>query len=107
VVENRAGANGGIAVNAMTSAPADGTTFVVTDGAILSINPQLHSKLPYNPKDVAPVAVLATAPLFLAVHPSVPVLTLKDFIAHVKATPASTTSVRRVSAASITFRWRP
>lgn len=87
VVENRAGANGGLAVNAMTSAPADGTTFVVTDGAILSINPQLHSKLPYNPKDVVPVAVLATAPLFLAVHPSVPVSTLKDFITHVKANP--------------------
>ncbi len=40
VVENRSGANGGIAVNAMLSAPADGATFVVTDGAILSINPQ-------------------------------------------------------------------
>jgi tripartite-type tricarboxylate transporter receptor subunit TctC len=87
VVENRSGANGGIAVNAMTSAPADGTTFVVTDGAIMSINPQLYSKLPYNPKDVAPVAVLATAPLFLAVHPSMPVTTMKDFIAHVKANP--------------------
>lgn len=87
VVENRSGANGGIAVNAMTSAPADGTTFVVTDGAILSINPQLYAKLPYNPKDVAPVAVLATAPLFLAVHPSMPVSNMKELIAHVKANP--------------------
>ena len=87
VVENRAGANGGIAVNAMTSAPADGTTFVVTDGAIMSINPQLYSKLPYNPKDVAPVAVFATAPLFLAVHPSMPVSNMKELIAHVKANP--------------------
>ncbi len=73
VVENRSGANGGIAVSALTSAPADGTTFVVTDGAILSINPQLYSKMPYNPKDVLPIAALATAPLFLAVHPSMPV----------------------------------
>jgi tripartite-type tricarboxylate transporter receptor subunit TctC len=87
VVENRAGANGGIAVNALISAPADGTTFVVTDGAILSINPQLYSKLPYNPKDVAPIAALATAPLFLAVHPSMPVTTMKEYIAHVKANP--------------------
>jgi tripartite-type tricarboxylate transporter receptor subunit TctC len=87
VVENRSGANGGIAVNALTSAPADGTTFVVTDGAILSINPQLYSKLPYNPKDVAPIAALATAPLFLAVHPSMPVTTMKDYIANVKANP--------------------
>jgi tripartite-type tricarboxylate transporter receptor subunit TctC len=87
VVENRAGANGGIAVNALTSAPADGATFVVTDGAILSINPQLYSKLPYNPKDVLPVAAFATAPLFLAVHPSVPVSTLPELVAHVKANP--------------------
>jgi tripartite-type tricarboxylate transporter receptor subunit TctC len=87
VVENRSGANGGIAVSALTSAPADGTTFVVTDGAILSINPQLYSKLPYNPKDVAPIAALATAPLFLAVHPSMPVTTMKDYVAHVKANP--------------------
>jgi len=87
VVENRSGANGGIAVAALTGAPADGQTFVVTDGAILSINPQLYSKLPYEPKDVAPVAFLAQAPLFLAVHPKVPVGTLKEFIDYVKARP--------------------
>src|SRR6266545_772582 len=87
VVENRSGANGGIAVAALTGAPADGQTFVVTDGAILSINPQLYSKLPYEPKDVAPVAFLAQAPLFLAVHPKVPVGTLKEFTAYVKARP--------------------
>jgi tripartite-type tricarboxylate transporter receptor subunit TctC len=87
VVENRSGANGGIAVSGMLNAPADGLTFVVTDGAILSINPQLYSKLPYNPKDVVPIAALATAPLFLAVHPSMPVTTMKEFITHVKANP--------------------
>jgi tripartite-type tricarboxylate transporter receptor subunit TctC len=87
VVENRPGANGGIAVSALLSSPADGHTFVVTDGAILSINPQLYNKLPYEPKDVQPVAFLARAPLFLAVHPKVPVGTLKEFIDYVKAHP--------------------
>src|SRR5215510_8180321 len=87
VVENRSGANGGIAVSALTGAPADGTTFVVTDGAILSINPQLYPKLPYEPKDVAPVAFLAQAPLFLAVHPKVPAATVKEFIDYAKARP--------------------
>jgi tripartite-type tricarboxylate transporter receptor subunit TctC len=86
-VENRSGANGGIAMGALISAPADGQTFVVSDGTILSINPQLYSKLSYDPKDVAPVAFLAQAPLFLAVHPKVPVATLKEFIDHVKARP--------------------
>lgn len=87
VVENRSGANGGIAVNAMVGAPADGTTFVVSDGAIMSINPQLHAKLSYNIKDIEPIAALATAPLFLAVHPSVPAKTLQEFVAYVKASP--------------------
>ena len=86
-VENRSGANGGIAVSALLSAPADGLTLVVTDGAILSIMPQLYGKLPYEPKDVAPVAFLAQAPLFLAVHSKVPVSTLKEFVDYVKARP--------------------
>lgn len=45
VVENRPGANGRIAVAALLSSPADGYTLVVTDGAILSINPLLYSNL--------------------------------------------------------------
>lgn len=61
VVENRPGANGGIAVNRMISSPADGQTFLVTDGAILSINPQVYGKLPYDPKDVVAVAGLFNA----------------------------------------------
>src|SRR5215468_5720579 len=48
VVENRPGASGSIAVNALIGSPADGQTFVVTDGAILSINPQVHGKLSYD-----------------------------------------------------------
>jgi tripartite-type tricarboxylate transporter receptor subunit TctC len=87
VVENRTGANGGIAVAALTSAPADGLTFVVTDGAILSTNPLLYNKLPYEPKDVAPVAFLAQAPLFLAAHADVPVKSLQEFIDYAKARP--------------------
>jgi len=87
VIENRAGANGGIGMSALTGAPADGTTFVVSDGSMLSTNPLLYTKLPYDPKDVVPVAFLAQAPLFLAVHPKVPVTTLKEFVDHVKARP--------------------
>jgi tripartite-type tricarboxylate transporter receptor subunit TctC len=87
VIENRAGANGGIGMSALTGAPADGQTFVVSDGSMLSTNPLLHAKLPYDPKDVAPVAFLAQAPLFLAVHPKVPVTTLKEFVDYVKARP--------------------
>jgi tripartite-type tricarboxylate transporter receptor subunit TctC len=86
-VENRTGANGGIAVNALKSAPPDGQTFLVSDGAILTINPQIYGKLPYEPRDVAPVAFLAQAPLFLAVHPKVPASTVTEFVDYVKTRP--------------------
>src|SRR5262245_25964774 len=87
VVENRPGANGRVAVAALMSAPADGYPLVVTDGAILSINPLLHANLSYGPTDVLPVAMLARAPLFLAVHPKVPAATMTEFIAYARARP--------------------
>jgi tripartite-type tricarboxylate transporter receptor subunit TctC len=88
VIENRPGANGGIAINALISSPADGQTLAVTDAAILSINPQIYSKLAYDPKSVAPVAFLAQAPLFLAIHQKVPVVTIKEFVDYVRSRPA-------------------
>lgn len=88
VVENRAGGNGGIAANAMTSSPADGYTFLVTDASMLSVNPLLFKSLPYDAKkDFQAVALVARAPLFLAAHPSMPVTTLKEFVDYVKARP--------------------
>jgi tripartite-type tricarboxylate transporter receptor subunit TctC len=87
VIENRAGANGGIAVTALINSPADGQTFLVSDGAILSTNPQVYRKLSYDTKKLAPVAFLAQAPLFLGIHQKVPVSTIKEFIQYVKARP--------------------
>ena len=87
VVENRPGANGGVAAATLTTGPADGYTFMVTDGSVVSINPVIYSKLPYNPEDLMPVALLARAPLFLAAHPQVPVRTMPEFIAYAKANP--------------------
>ena len=57
-------------------APADGYTFIVTDGSIVSTNPALFKQLTYNPKDIVPVALLGRTPMFLASHPSLPVSTL-------------------------------
>ena len=86
-MENRPGANGGIAVNALISSPVDGHSFVVTDGAILSIKPQIYSKLSYDPNKIAPVAFLAQAPLFLGIHQKVSVSTIKEFIEYVRDRP--------------------
>ena len=87
VVENRPGANGGVAAATLTTGPADGYTFMVTDGSVVSINPVLYNRLPYSPEDLVPVALLARAPLFLAAHPQVPVRTMPEFIAYAKANP--------------------
>ncbi|MBX9827776.1 MAG: tripartite tricarboxylate transporter substrate binding protein [Xanthobacteraceae bacterium] len=92
VVENRAGGNGSVAASAIAAAPADGYTLMVTDSAMLSVNPLFLTQLSYNPqKDFVPVALLARAPIFLAVHSDVPVWNLREFIDHVKARPGQLT----------------
>lgn len=87
IVENRSGANGALAVTGMQSAEANGYTFVVTDGAIWSVNPLINPQLSYSIKDLRPVTLLASAPLFLAVHPKVAANTLDEFIADARANP--------------------
>jgi tripartite-type tricarboxylate transporter receptor subunit TctC len=87
VVENRPGANGGVAAASLLQQPADGYTFLVTDGSVVSINPVLNSRISYNPNDLLPVVMLARAPLFLAAHPQVPVKNMQEFIAYARANP--------------------
>jgi tripartite-type tricarboxylate transporter receptor subunit TctC len=87
VVENRPGGGAAAAVSALLTAPADGYTFLVSDGSLLSTNPLLIKQLTYAAKDVAPVALLGRTPLFLAAHPDVPVNTLREFVDYVKARP--------------------
>ena len=87
VVENRPGANGGVAAASLEQQPADGYTFLVTDGSVVSINPVLYRKIPYDPANLLPVVMLARAPLFLAAHPQVPVKNMQEFIDYVRANP--------------------
>lgn len=88
VVENRPGANGVVAAQALATAPADGYTFLVTDGSMFSINPAIYRNLGYDyRRDFMPVSLVARAPLYLAVHPKVPVHSLQEFIALAKSKP--------------------
>jgi tripartite-type tricarboxylate transporter receptor subunit TctC len=87
VVDNRAGASGQIGTELGARAAADGHTLTHVDTSFTS-NPSLFSKLPYDPiRDFAPVSLLASAPVVLIVHPSVPVKSLKELIALAKARP--------------------
>lgn len=90
VVDNRPGANGVVAAQALKSSPADGYTFLVTDGSMMSINPGIYKNLAYDPKrDFVPVSLAARSPLFLAVNAQVPASSLESFIALAKSRPGT------------------
>jgi tripartite-type tricarboxylate transporter receptor subunit TctC len=87
IVENRPGASGMIAGEYVARQPADGYT-ILLDITTHAVNPALYSKMPYEPlKDLVPVTQIMQAPNVLVVHPSVPVASVKDFIAYVKSKP--------------------
>lgn len=88
IIENRAGAGGSVAAAQVARGEADGHTFMMGHIGTLAFNPSLYPNLPYDPvADFAPVALVATVPNILAVHPSLPVKSFAEFVAHAKANP--------------------
>jgi tripartite-type tricarboxylate transporter receptor subunit TctC len=88
IVDNRAGAGGTIGSdNAAKSAP-DGYTLVMATSSTHAIAPSLYSKLPYDPvRDFAPVTLIASATILLAVHPSLPAKSVSELIGIAKKQP--------------------
>ncbi|MCK8785343.1 tripartite tricarboxylate transporter substrate binding protein [Roseomonas sp. NAR14] len=87
VVENRPGANANIGNEAAARAEPDGYTVLYNTSSIV-LSPALYTRLSYDVmRDLAPVALTATIPLVLVLHPSLPVSTVQEFIAHVRARP--------------------
>jgi tripartite-type tricarboxylate transporter receptor subunit TctC len=88
IVENRAGAGGNLGAQMVAKAAPDGTTFLVGTVSTHAINPFLYSKLPYDTvKDFQPVSLIARLPNILVVHPDMPVKTVPELIAYLKANP--------------------
>jgi tripartite-type tricarboxylate transporter receptor subunit TctC len=88
VIENRAGAAGGIAGAAVARAAPDGYTVLLGTGTILAINVSLYKNLGYDPeKDFEPISVIGTQTNVLYTHPSVPAKSLAELIAHAKDNP--------------------
>ncbi len=88
LVDNRAGAGTTIASDLVAKSPPDGYTLFMQDITTHAINASLYRKLPYDSvKDFTPVALVATTPLMLLVHPSLPVKSLKELIALAKSKP--------------------
>jgi tripartite-type tricarboxylate transporter receptor subunit TctC len=89
VIDNRPGASGTIATEAVVRAPADGYTLLYATASNY-INATLYEKLNYDfIRDIGPVSSTARSPLVMVVNPSLPVKTVPEFIAYAKANPGT------------------
>jgi len=92
VAENKPGAGGNIGMDVVAKAAPDGYTIGMGQTSDLAINPTLYSKLPYDPlKDLAPIVLIADAPVVLVVSAGSPFKSLADLVAAAKAKPGEVT----------------
>lgn len=92
IVENKPGAGGGIAAQAVARAAPDGYTVFMTTNTTQAANPFLYRKLGYDPvKDFTPVSALVKGYLLMATHPSVKAKTVSDFISLAREKPGKLT----------------
>jgi tripartite-type tricarboxylate transporter receptor subunit TctC len=92
VVDNRAGAGGNIGGELVVKANPDGYTLFMAAGSIVTANPHIYQKMPFNPdKDLIAITNVASGPQVVAVANSVPAKTVKELIALAKSKPGSIT----------------
>src|SRR5262245_59326087 len=86
IVENRTGAGGMIGMDATAKAAPDGHTIAIGALGPNATNPALYKKTPFDPvRDLTGVTLLATGPVALVTHPSVPARSIKELVALAKA----------------------
>jgi tripartite-type tricarboxylate transporter receptor subunit TctC len=90
IVENRTGAGGNLATDAVAKSEPDGYTLGIVASGNIVINPYIFEKMPFNAKtDLAFIASIAEAPQVIAINKDVPAQTLQELIAYAKAHPDS------------------
>ena len=90
VIDNKPGAGGNLGVDAAAKSPADGYTLVLGQTSNLAINPTLYGKMPYDSqKDLAPVVLVANAPLVMVTGMGTPLKTLGDAVNAAKSKPGA------------------
>ena len=101
IVENKAGAGGNIAGEAVARSAPDGYTLTLSTSAVHATNPALYGKLPFDTiKDFSHVTFLASAPNMLAVNATVPAKNMAELIAYAKANPGKLTYISAGSGTS-------
>jgi tripartite-type tricarboxylate transporter receptor subunit TctC len=86
VIENRAGAAGIIAMEALSKAPPDGYTLIQTNISTISINPFIYNKLPYDAfNDFSAISLTSSDPLILVVNSNLQVSNLKELLSYAKS----------------------
>lgn len=90
VIDNKPGAGGNLGVDAVAKSPADGYTIVIGQTSNLAINPTLYARMPYDSqKDLAPIVLLANAPLVMVTGMTTPLKTLDEAVSTAKARPGA------------------
>src|SRR6266581_8444663 len=88
VIDNRAGASGNLAMEAVARAAPDGYTLGFANTGNITINPYLFKTMTFDPlNDLIPVGPVGTVPLFLVINGRLPAKTLAEFIAYARANP--------------------
>ena len=91
IIENRGGAGGNIGGDAVAKSPADGYTLLMSSGGMVSINPHLYTRMPFDPaKDIVPVASVARVAVYLITKPDLPAKNVAEFVSYLKANPGKT-----------------
>ena len=100
-VDNRAGAGGSIGTEAAARAAPDGYTLVLASTSEIAVNPSLYSKLNHDTvRDLTAVAMVASTPIVVVIHPLMPIKTIKDFVSLARQRPGD---VNVASAGNGTF----
>ncbi len=90
IVENKTGAGGNIGATEVVRAPNDGYTLLMASGSILTVNPHIYAKMPFDAmQDFAPITNVASGPMVIVVGPSVTAKNIPEFIALAKAKPGA------------------
>ena len=88
VIDNRPGNGSSLAAEIVAKAPADGYTMLIASPSSQSVNPVINKDLGYVPeRDFAPITKVTSSALVVAVHPSLPVKSIRELIAYAKANP--------------------